>query len=98
MEEAKRFDMENENTAWQDSIDLEMATIMPAIDLIDGTRPPPGFTKSSGHLVFDVNMDFTLKARWVKDGHLSPDPIDSNFDGVVSRESIRIIFTYAALK
>ena len=74
-----------------------MATIIPVIDLIDGTRFPPRFTKSSGHLVFDVKMDFTLKARWVKDGYLSPEPIDSNFDGVVSRESIRIGFTYATL-
>ena len=70
---------------------------MPAIDLIDGTKLPPGFTKSSGYLVFDVKIDFTLKARWVKDGNLSPEPIDSNFAGVASRESIRIVFTYAAL-
>ena len=70
---------------------------MPAIVLIEDNRPPLGYTKSSGHLVLDVKMNFTFKARWVKDGHLSPDPIDSNFAGVVSRESIRIIFTYAAL-
>ena len=29
MREAKLFDEDNENTAWQDEIDLEMATIMP---------------------------------------------------------------------
>ena len=59
--EAKLFDQENGNTAWQDAIDLEMATIMPALDLIDGNRPPPGYSKSSGHLTFDVKMEFTLK-------------------------------------
>ena len=74
-----------------------MHTIMPAFDLVDGDRPPPGYTESSGHLIFDVKMDFTRKARFVKDGHLSPDPLDSNFAGVVSRESVRIAFTYAAL-
>ena len=42
-------------------------------------------------------MDLTRKARWVKDGHLTPDPIDSNYAGVVSRESVRIPFTYPAL-
>lgn len=42
-------------------------------------------------------MDFTRKARFVKNGHLSPDPLDSNFAGVVSMESVRIAFTYAAL-
>ena len=42
-------------------------------------------------------MDFSRKARWVKDGHLTKDPIDSNFAGVVSRKSVRIAITYAAL-
>ena len=42
-------------------------------------------------------MDFTRKARWVKDGHRTPDPTTSNYAGVVSRESVRIAFTYAAL-
>ena len=63
VQEVKRFNMENINTSWQDDIDFEVATIMPTIDLIDGTRHPPGFTKSSGYLVFDVKMDFTLKTR-----------------------------------
>ena len=42
-------------------------------------------------------MDFTRKGRWVKDGHLTPEPSNSNYAGVVSRESVRIAFTYAAL-
>ena len=42
-------------------------------------------------------MDFTRKARWVKDRHLTPDPDTSNYAGVVSRESVRIALTYAAL-
>ena len=42
-------------------------------------------------------MDFTRKARWVLDGHKSPDPVGSKYAGVVSRESVRIAFTYAAL-
>ena len=47
--------------------------------------------------MFDFKINFTLKARWVKDGHLSPDPIDSNFAEVFSRERDRIIFIYDAL-
>ena len=44
-------------------------------------------------------MDFTRKARsrWVKDGHRTPDPLTSGYAGVVSRESVRIALTYAAL-
>ena len=48
-------------------------------------------------MVFDVKMDFTRKARWVKDGHRTVDPDQSTFAGVVSRESVRIALTYAAL-
>ena len=33
----------------------------------------------------------------MKDGHKTPDPDDSTYAGVVSRESIRIILTHAAL-
>ena len=42
-------------------------------------------------------MDFTRKARWVLDGHKTPDPIGSIYAGVVSRESVCIALTYAAL-
>ena len=42
-------------------------------------------------------MDFTREARWVLDGHKTLDPIGSNYAGVVSRESVRIALTYAAL-
>ena len=31
------------------------------------------------------------------DGHRTPDPVGSKYAGVVSRESVRITFTYAAL-
>ena len=49
------------------------------------------------HIVFDVKMDFTRKARWVLDGHKTADPEGSTYAGVVSRESVRIAFTYAVL-
>lgn len=65
--------------------------------LSDGKKAPPGWTQVTGHLVFDVKMDFTRKARWVLDGHKTDDPVGSTYAGVVSRESVRIAFTYAAL-
>lgn len=94
---ARQLDKENGNTFWDDAISLEMDAILPALDLAPDDVPPPGYTRYSGHLVFDVKMDFTRKARWVKDGHLTPDPDASNFNGVVSRDSVRITLTYAAL-
>ena len=42
-------------------------------------------------------MDFTRKARWVLDGHCQGQPEGSTYAGVVSRESVRIALTYAAL-
>jgi hypothetical protein len=36
-------------------------------------------------------------ARWVLDGHKTPNPIGSTYAGVTSRDSIRIAFTHAAL-
>ena len=32
-----------------------------------------GFQEITCHLIFDVKIDFTLKARWVKNVHLTPD-------------------------
>ena len=58
--------------------------------LRDNEHIPVGYKKSSGHLIWSVKMDFTRKARWVKDGHRTPDLEDSKYAGVVSRESVRI--------
>ena len=44
-----------------------------------------------------MKIDFTRKAIFVKNRHLNLDPIDSNFPRVVSRNSVRIIFTCAAV-
>ena len=42
-------------------------------------------------------MDFTRKARWVLDGYKCATPTGSTYAGEVSRESVRIALTYAAL-
>ena len=52
----------------------------------------------TGHIIFDVKIDFTRKTRWVVDVHKTPSPIRSTYAGVVSRETVRIAFTYTALK
>ena len=62
-----------------------------------GIKPPLGWRKASGHLVSDVKMKFIRKARWVKDGHRTPDPTTSAYAGVVLRESVKVALTYAAL-
>jgi hypothetical protein len=42
-------------------------------------------------------MDFTRKARLVFDGHKTEKPAHSTYASVVSRESVRIALTFAAL-
>jgi hypothetical protein len=36
--------------------------------LLNGKSAPQGWTKASGLLIWDLQMDFTRKARWVLDG------------------------------
>ena len=42
-------------------------------------------------------MDFIQKALWVIDGHHQGQPEGSTYAGIMSRESVRIALTYAAL-
>ena len=48
--------------------------------------------------MFDIKMDFSRKVSLVADGCKNPDPVTSTYAGVVSRESVRIAFTYEVLK
>ena len=95
---AWELDKRNGNTMWMDVLAKEMFNVGIAFEVLEEKQSaPPGWSKLTGHLVWDVKMDFTRKVRWVLDGHKTPDPIGSTYAGIVSRESIRIAFTYAAL-
>ena len=98
VEHAKELDMQNGNTIWMDAMAKEMYNVVVAFEVLDEREQAlNGWKKTTGHLVWDVKMEFTRKARWVLDGHKIPDPVGTTFAGVVSRESIQIAFTYAAL-
>ena len=95
---AYRIDIANGNHLWRNAINKEMGNLKVAFDILsEGSKLPPGYRKASGHIIFDVRMTLERKARWVKDGHRTPEPLNSIFVGVVSRESIRIALTYASL-
>jgi hypothetical protein len=51
------------------------------------------------HIIFDIKMDgkFTRKARFVAGGHTTEPPAAITYSSVVSRDSVRIAFTIAAL-
>ena len=98
VEHAKELDKKNGNDYWMKALAKEMFNVGVAFEILaEGEKAPYGWHLVTGHLVWDVKMDFTRKARWVLDGHKTPDPEGSTFAGVVSRESVRIAFTYAAL-
>ena len=51
---------------------------------------PKGYRKIKVHLVFACKHDGCHKARLEAGGHLTPDPIDSIYSGVVSTRSLRL--------
>ena len=82
---------------WRRAIEKEMGTVMPALELLDSDVPPDFHTLITCHMIFDVKMDLTRKARFVAGGHLTDPPKESTYSSVVSRDSVRIAFTLAAL-
>jgi hypothetical protein len=48
-------------------------------------------------MIFDIKMDFTRKARFVAGGHTTETPASTTYSSVVSRDSVRIAFMFAAL-
>lgn len=86
---AKEIDRRNKNRYWQDAIDKKMENLGIAFDILpDHKAPPVGYKRASGGLIFDVKMDFTRKARWVKHGYKTPNPVGLNYAGVVSSDTV----------
>ena len=64
--EAFEIDKANGNTFWRDALEKEMKNLRIAFDILEKQQDiPPGYIKTSGHLVFDVRMTLERKARWV---------------------------------
>ena len=95
---ARELDLKNDNYLWITAINNEMSNVGIAFEIICKNKTAPvRWFKESGHLIYDLKIDYTRKARWVLDGHRSADPDGSTYAGVVSRESFSIALTYAAL-
>jgi hypothetical protein len=56
-----------------------------------------GFQEIGCHIVFDIKMDFTRKARFCTWGHATNTPVAMMYSSVVSRDSVRIGFMLAVL-
>jgi hypothetical protein len=75
----QHLDDESKTTFWMDAIKIEMRKVQVAYQVKEGVTPDDvrsgrvndmiGFQEITCHLIFDVKMDFTCKARFVAGGH-----------------------------
>ena len=99
VEEAREIDRINGNDRWEKSIQKEMSKVAVAFKFLDdGEKVPVGYQTIDCHLVFDIKMnDFSYKSRMVAGGHMTEPPASMTYASVVSRDSVRIALTMAAL-
>ncbi len=96
---AVEIDHENGNSLWQDAIAKEMANVRVAFRILeDGEKVPVGHQEIGVHMVFDVKLDgFVRKARLVAEGNRTDAPAVLTYASVVSRDTVRVALTIAAL-
>ena len=97
---ALEIDTENGNRLWQEAIAKEMDAVRVAFHILeDNKKVPPGHQRMDCHMIFDVKLDgFRRKARLVAGGHKTEPPASVlTYASVVSRETVRIALTVAAL-
>ena len=86
VEEAIGLDYKNGDMLWQEAIAKEMNNSRVAFQVLDfDERLPIGYTEITCHLIFDVKMDLTRKARYVAGGHLTDPPSSMTYASVVGR-------------
>ena len=64
--EAYEIDKENGNILWRDPIKHKMENVSVAFEILeDGKRSSAAHKKVPFHMIYDIKMDFTRKARLV---------------------------------
>jgi hypothetical protein len=97
-EEAYEIDRETGTDFWHQAIIKEMKNNALAFKFLAADESVPvGSTWVPFHMVFDVKVDLTRKARFVAGGHFTDTPAQLTYSSVVTRESVRIAFLLAAL-
>ena len=99
VEEALVLDKEHGNDLWWKTKQKEMSAVKVAFKILDDDDKPPIHSQyMKCHMVFSIKMeDFSRKAHLVAGGHMVEAPKSLTFASVVSRESVRITLTLAAL-
>ena len=107
VEEALAIDDETGTEFWRKALGKEMGKVKVAWKPVDGVTPAQarsgqvpsliGFQEIRCHIIFDIKMDFTRKARFVAGGHTTDTPGSLTYSSVVSRDSVRLAFLIAGL-
>ena len=100
VKEAISIDKDNGNTLWWDALMKEMKNVRSAFEVYEGdTKKLVGYQKVKCHIIWDVKLgeNFRRKARLVAGGHTTETPSSLTYSSVVSRDSVRIALTVAAL-
>ena len=107
VEEALAIDDETGTDFWRMALGKEMGKVKVAWKPVDGVTPAQarsgqvpsliGFQEIRCHIIFDIKMDFTRKARFVAGGHTTDTPGLLTYSSVVSRDSVRLAFLIAGL-
>ncbi len=95
MQEALQIDKEMGTDFWWQAIQKEMQKVMVVFEFDDALTPEQvrhgksfyvGYQEISCHIIFDVKMDLTRKARFVTGGHVTETPASITYSIVVSRQ------------
>ena len=106
VQEALQIDRETGTDFWWKAIQKETGKVEVALETDESVTPEQvrddktlyvGFQEIKCHMIFDVKMDLTRKARFVAGGHLTETPASITYSSVVSRDSVRLAFLIAAL-
>jgi len=99
VEHAYRIDRANGNNLWREAVEQEMKNVRVAFKIVDDDGVPPGYQQMTCHMIFDVKLGegFRRKCRMVGGGHKVDTPAHLTYATVVSRETVRIALTIAAL-
>ena len=100
--EVSEFDKANNNSKWYDATKTELDSIHSfqvfqkhEKAIYDKQKKvinaPPGYQKIRVHRDFAVKYDGRHKGRLVADGHLTPEPVESIYSGVVSLRNLKLV-------
>ena len=98
IEHTHKIDAAKGNHFWRDAIAKLMTNVKIAFRFLDDKISlPVDHTRINCHIHFYAKMDLTRKARFVAGGHMTDPPTSMTYASVVSRDSVKITFLFAAL-